>query len=229
MITSTVRVVLMRTVGSTRTVGNGSCGSPSTSLRSLEILDSLRLVERAIGRELGLPAEDPAEAGQFTSSLEAFDDYLAGLQLLRGGTADAFELARKRFRSAQLASPFTMARIYEAIAVMARLEIDPPPEVSRPAALRAVALMLEEIEQGASVPAELYAARLQLANLEDRLGSGNPADDQQRRDWFERATALRPSFVEPYLSYADSLERAGRDSEARRFRKQAKEFMPMGR
>lgn len=198
----------------------------STSLKSIEILDALRAAERDVLRALGLPLEERSEYGSFTPSLEAFDAYLAGLQAMRGGTVAALEEAGKRFREAQQPGPFTLARLCEAEVIMARLEIDPPPEALRPAALRAVELVLVEMERDDNAPAGLYAARLRLANLADRLGSVPAVDEGQRREWFERATALRPSFAPPYLSYAEYLERIGRDAEAVELRKQAQRLMP---
>ena len=198
----------------------------STNLKSIEILDALRAAERGILRALDLPPAERREYGAFTPSLEAFDAYLEGLQALRGGTVAALEKARTRFREAQEPGPFALARVYEAEAIMARLEINPPAEASQSAALRAVDLVLVEMERDGNAPAELYAARLRLANLADRLGSVPAVGDEQRREWFERATALRPSFAPPYLRYAEHLQRIGRDAEAVELRKQAEKFMP---
>jgi len=195
-------------------------------LKSIEILDALRTAEQVITRSLGLPPEERQEYGAFTPSLEAFDEFLQGLWAMRVGTAEALEEARERFGEARSAGPFTLARVYEVEAILARLEIDPPPESSRPAALRAVGLILDEIEQGDSNPAELYAARLRLANLADRFEAATSADDEQRRDWFERATSLRPSFAEAYRLYADYLERTGRIDAATELRQEAAPFEP---
>ena len=198
----------------------------STNLKSIEILDALRAAERGILRALGLPPAERREYGLFTTSLGAFDQYLIGLQAMRGGTVASLEEARKRFREAQAPGPFTLARVYEAEAFMARLEIAPPPEASRPAVLRAVDLILDEVELSENAPAELYAARLRFANLGDRFGWEPPVSAEQRREWFERAIARRPSFAPPYLRYAEHLERTGRDAEAVELREQAEKLMP---
>lgn len=198
----------------------------STRLKSIEILDALRAAERSILRALGLPPTERREYGAFTPSLGSFDEYLLGLQALRAGTVEGLEEARKRFREAQAAGAFTLARVHEADAIMARLEVDPPGEESRAAALRAIDLILDEVERGDDAPAELFAARLRLANLGDRFGVRQSVSEAQRREWFERAIALRPSFAAPYLGYAEYLQRAGYDADAVEIRDKANKFKP---
>jgi TolB-like protein len=197
-----------------------------TNLKSLELLDALRAVERDVRLGLGLGAAERPEYGRFASSLDGLDQYVRGLQALRTGTAASLHEARDHFRAAQDAGPFTLAKIGEAEAMLALFESEPPPENLRRAALAAVALILDEIQQNEAVPAELFAARLRHANLLDRLGVENPVDDAQRLQWFQEATIRRPSFVAPYLQYANCLEHAGRLDEARELRSEAEQLAP---
>jgi hypothetical protein len=149
-----------------------------------------------------------------------------GLQALRTGTATSLHDARSHFGAAQYAGPFTLARIGEAEAMLALFESEPPPEDLRRAALAAVALILDEIEQNEPVPAELFAMRLRHANLLDRLGVEDPVDEAQRSEWFAQATSLRPSYAAPYLEYANFLEHAGRLDEAHELRSEAEKIAP---
>ena len=198
----------------------------ATNLKSLELLDALRAVERDVRLGLGLDAAERPEYGLFASSLDGLDQYVRGLQALRTGTPASLHDARSHFGAAQYAGPFTLARIGEAEAMLALFESEPPPENLRRAALAAVALILDEIEQSEAVPAELFAMRLRHANLLDRLGVEGSADEAQRSEWFARATSLRPSYAAPYLEYANFLEHAGRLDEARELRSEAQKIAP---
>jgi len=195
-------------------------------IRSLEIDDALEALERDVIRELGLPPVARNSGPGLTTSLAAFDEYLKGLQALRrGGQAD-LEAARGYFREAQQAGHFPQAKLAEASVMLASLEADPPPEAMHRAALKAVELILDEVERVEPVPAELFASRLHLANLQDQLVGRSDANSDQRRDWFERATSLRPSFAAPYRYYAEYLERNGRGDEASSLFDRANELAP---
>lgn len=193
-------------------------------LRSLEIADALLEVNRAIYRRLSLPPPPVGRSPDLTPSMRALDAYLLGLEGLRDGTAAGLGSARGYFQEAQEAGAFPLARLREADAMLRLFELDPP--ASPAAALRAVALMLHEVEQPGDAPAELYALRLRAANLADRLDTQNRVSEQQRQAWFGLATELRPNFAEPYRLYAEFLEQEGRDREADDYRAQARRLEP---
>jgi TolB-like protein len=196
----------------------------------LDMIDTLDTIEGAVFNRLGVSGSNRPQvpvASSYTPSVRVFDQYLQGLQAMRTGTAASFIEARSQFRAARSAGAFDLAYIMEASAMLASLELAPPTsESARTASLNAIGLILDEVGQKSSVPAELFAARLRLANLADSLGSAVPVDDAQRLEWLRRATSLRPSFAEPYFHYAEYLARNGRTDEARENLAKAKELAP---
>jgi len=202
----------------------------NSTIASLNIPETLQNLETATFNRLGIPhnrsAGTQAWAG-LTSSLTAFDYYLLGLQEFRDGTPDALRQARKHFSAAHRIGDFPMARIGEAEAMMALLESEPPDSASaRATSLAAVKLILDALEIRDPVPAELYASRLRFANVSDQLGSQLSASEAERREWFERATTIRPSYAEPYLRYARYLEVQGGREEAADYLARAKQLAP---
>jgi TolB-like protein len=201
-----------------------------SSVASLTIPETLRNLETDIFNRLGIPHDRDVWTqswASLTSSLSAFDDYLLGLRDLRDGTPDSIRRARRHFRAAHHMEDFPMARIGEADAMIALLESEPPESASeRASTLAAVELILEALERHDPVPAELYASRLRFANVSDRLGSQQSASEPQRREWFERATKIRPSYAEPFLLYATFLESHGRGDEAADYLASARQLAP---
>lgn len=184
-------------------------------------IGALEGIGRVILGRFGL---DPAQASgrepgdRYPPSLRALDAYLRGEAAYRQGTADAMRDARQHYQAAQIVPDFDLARIREADAMMAVIELESP--VNRSAAsavLRAVRLMLEELARATPAPAELYVARLRFANLADRLEFGEPAPPGERRAWFDRALALKPSDAEPYRLFAVYLRSAGEPEAAGEF------------
>jgi TolB-like protein len=202
----------------------------SANFSSLSINESLRNVETATFNQLGIPSRrgTGAPAGaELTSSLNAFEYYLRGLDEMRQGTPEAFRRARTNFKTARTIEDFPMARIGEADAMLALLESEPPDSDSaRQSALGAIRLMLEALEGHEQPPAELYATRLRFADVSERLQSPPSASSEERKHWFERATTLRPSFADPYFRYAGYLERQGRRDEAEDYVARARQFAP---
>ncbi|GAH14648.1 unnamed protein product, partial [marine sediment metagenome] len=150
-------------------------------------------------------------ANRYPPSARAFDAYLKGEQAFRVGTADAYREARSRFGDAQIVAGFDLARIREADAMMALIAIEPPTAAAGlTAALKAVSLILDQAGLGEYPSAELYAARLRLANLLDQFDPQSSATGEQRREWFELAVTLKPNYAEPYRLFSDYLARAGK-------------------
>jgi len=202
----------------------------SSRVRSLEIIDTINGIEIAVFNRFDIPVIHGTHGqfrGTLTSSMRAFDQYLLGQRSMHSATADSFTEARRHFRDAQGAGPFTMARVREADAMLALFETDPPASASAQAAtFKAIGLMLDEVARKDVVPAELYASRLRLANLTDGLGSETPVDDAQRIEWLQHATTLKPNFAEPYLLYAEYLLSEGRNDDAREYLAKARKLAP---
>ena len=134
----------------------------------------------------------------------ALDDYFQGEQAARAGTGEALREARARFREAQAAPGFHLARAREADVMLAQFEAEPPatPGAAR-AALGAVVLMLKELERTAPDLPETYVTSLRLAGLQDGFGDGPGAET--RRAWFEKAVDLKPNSAQAYGRYAQYL------------------------
>lgn len=202
----------------------------SAKFASLSINESLRNVETAIFNQLGIPNRRGTGApawADLTSSLKGFEYYLLGLDEMREGTPEAFRLARANFKTARTIEDFPMARVGEADAMLALLESEPPDTTSmRQSTLGAIRLIIESLAGHEQPPAELYATRLRFADVSDRLQSLPSASAADREHWFKRATALRPSFAEPYLRYAGFLERQGQSDEAEEYLARARQIAP---
>lgn len=199
----------------------------SVEASSLELVDAMDQVSRAIGKRFGLPAEDiqsTSISDFLPSTSRAVDAFLKGEQAYRSGTVESLRQAREQFRSAQMVT-FPLAKVREADVLMKLLELRPPDNIeSVDTQLRAVNLMLDELDKGEDPPAELYVSHLRLAALSDRFGLGEPAGTEQRRAWFERAVALKPNGAEPYRLFADYLASIGEQDEAENLDAHAQEL-----
>jgi tetratricopeptide (TPR) repeat protein len=204
----------------------------SQDVESFEIFDVLDMTAEAILSRFGLsPARGAREqiANRYPASARAFDSYLKGEQALRAGTADAFREAREQFEDAQIVEGFDLARIREADAMMALIAIEPQTSAAGlTAALRAVSLILDQAGLGEYPSADLYAAKLRLANLLDQFDPQSSATGEQRHEWFEAAVALKPNYADPYRLFADYLAQAGKTDEAIVYRTQAEQLDPAG-
>jgi TolB-like protein len=202
----------------------------SQKIKVLDLVGALDIVETAIFNRLGIPGDQRPQspvAAAYTPSIRAFDQFLKGQQAMRTGTSDGIAEARTLFRAAQSAGNFDRAHLHEAISMLASFELAPPESAAtRNAALKAIGLILDEVGRKGTSLADLYTARLRLANLADQLGSADATDDAQRLEWLQRATALRPSFAEPYFHYAEYLARSGRTDEASEHLAKAQELAP---
>lgn len=189
----------------------------SAEASSLELVGAMDQISRAIGERLRLPPEDiqsTAPSDFLPSTSRAVDAFLKGEQAYRTGTVESMQQAREQFRSAQMVT-FPLARVREADVLMALLQLQPPDNVgSMDTQLRAVHLMLDELDKGEDPPAELYISHLRFARLSDRVGLGEPAGTEQRRAWFERAVALKPNAAAPYRLFAEYLASIGEQDEA---------------
>jgi TolB-like protein len=181
-------------------------------------VDAIEGIGRAILRRFGL---DPAQLSgrepgdRFPASLRALDAYLQGEASYRIGTVDAMREARQHYQAAQIVPDFDLARIAEAEAMMAVIELEPAVSPSAlEAVLRAVGLMLDELAVSGNATADFYVARLRFAALADRFEFGERASAEQRKAWFDNAIALKPNGAEAYRLYGEYLEAAGRPEEA---------------
>jgi TolB-like protein len=201
-------------------------------LEALEAMSGLDTVYQAIVTRLGLGTDGEGRASPsecFPASLRALDAYMTGEQAYRTGTVEGIQKARELFRQAQLVPGFGLARAREADALISLIEINPPAsEASLTASLQAVHLMLEELDRSEDAPAELYVAHLRFAKLSDRFGFGVSASTEQRREWFDRALALKPNDAAPYRLFAGYLDSIGAPGEAAAFRENAALLMPVG-
>jgi len=158
-----------------------------------------------------------------TSSVRGFDAWLVGEQAMRKGTADGYREAREYFKAAQIADGFELAQVREADAMMALLKVNPPgTDAGIAANLRAVDLMLDEVERKNPTLAELYVARMRLAGLSADLSAG----EDQQRVWFERAVDLKPSYAAPYRFLGEYLLGAGKTAEAEELLERARVLDP---
>jgi len=202
----------------------------SVDVASLSIAEALRNMEIAVFNRLGITHDRHTEtlaSASLTSSLDALDQYLRGLEKLREGTPEALEQARKRFRTARAVEDFPLARLGEAEAMMALLETETPETVpAQETTLGAVELILQALQAREQPPAELYAARLRLANLSDRFDVRPSATAEERKRWFVQATTLRPSFAAPYFQFGSYLERQGLSEEAAEYLARARQIAP---
>jgi TolB-like protein len=198
-------LTLEATITQTSTDESGAVAS--REVPTLEMLDAVSAVSAALRVRLGLPATGEGGSAitrRYPPIARALDAYFQGEQAARAGTGEALREARARFREAQAAPGFHLARAREADVVLALFEAEPPdtPEAAR-VALSAVGLMLTELERTAADLPETFAASLRLAGLQDRFGDGPGAE--VRRAWFERAVDLKPNSAEAYSRYADYL------------------------
>jgi len=194
---------------------------------ALEMLDAVGAVSTALRARLDLPAAGEAGTAvmdRYPPAARALDAYFQGEQAARGGSGEALREARARFREAQAAPGFLLARVREADVVLALFEAEPPdtPEAAR-VALNAVALMLTELERAAPDLPETYVTSLRLAGLQDRFGEG-PGPDV-RRAWFERAVDLKPNSAEAWRRYAEYLARTEGPDAAEPYARKARQLM----
>ena len=196
----------------------------NSDIHSLDINDRLSILETGVFNNLAVSPRESGSRTEFTSSLADFDEYLLGLQAMHSNSMEGLEAAREHFRSAQRANPFVLARLGEANARIRMFEADSA--ATSAAALKAFSLLLDEIELYDPVPAGLYASRLRLANIADRLGANPEITEEQRLDWLEKATLRQPNFAEPYRLFADYLVAGGRVDEAAEYLARAKKLAP---
>ena len=190
----------------------------------LELVGAIDKLSRAALKRFGVTPGDRESATPLEylpSTTRALDAYLQGEQAYRAHTAESLTKARELFRSAQVV-PFALARVREADVLMALLELQPPDNVgSSDIQLRAVSLMLDELDRADNPPAEFYVSRLRFANLADGLEFGEPVSLEQRLAWFDRALALKPSDAEPYRLFAIYLAGIGEPEKAADLEEQA--------
>ena len=213
----------------TRAATGESAAVASREVPVLEMLDAAAAVSAALRARLGLQAAGEEGADlmrRYPPVARALDAWFRGEQAAREGTGEALREARARFREAQAAPGFHLARAREADVMLALFEAEPPstPEASR-AALGAVALMLKELERTAADLPETYVTSLRLAGLQDGFGDGPGAEI--RRAWFEQAVDLKPNSAEAYRRYAEYLSGAGDVRAAAGYLETARRLAPL--
>jgi len=211
------------------TASDDSESLTSTIVDTLDVGASLDIVNQAILEQLDrtpVSGMSRSISDRFPPGLRAVDSYLKGEQAMRRGTVESVDEARQLFRSAQIAPDFYLARIREADALMLLIEFDSSGGAKPAVLLKAVSLMLDELDGVEQAPAELYASHLRLAGLADKTIGDDRVDAEQRRRWFERAIALKPNDATPYLIYAEYLSGKVSPEDAAIYSDKASTFLP---